>query len=190
MRRQRPEAVQRQAGRGAGKKRWNTCRWSPHAYCRTSGDDCLRIVLPSWGTATLAQPSENPSRTAGTETPGSPGRRRVTPAVRQRASWRRVHRSVRRCATNNKLRRRGFDQAASGVGLAGLTPHELRHTAASLAVDKLAVRYEAAAHLAATTTGSDRLELLQRRCGVEDEELQWDQQRRPAARRPREPARG
>jgi integrase len=27
-----------------------------------------------------------------------------------------------------------FDKAASDVGLAGLTPHELRHTAASLAV--------------------------------------------------------
>lgn len=32
------------------------------------------------------------------------------------------------------FRRRGFDQAASRAGLAGLTPHELRHTAASLAI--------------------------------------------------------
>jgi integrase len=35
---------------------------------------------------------------------------------------------------NNNFRWRGFDQAAACVGLAGLTPHELRHTAASLAV--------------------------------------------------------
>ncbi|MBC8094154.1 MAG: site-specific integrase [Pseudonocardia sp.] len=35
---------------------------------------------------------------------------------------------------NNNFRRRGFNQAAESVGLAGLTPHELRHTAASLAV--------------------------------------------------------
>jgi integrase len=32
------------------------------------------------------------------------------------------------------FRRRCFDRAAAEVGLAGLTPHELRHTAASLAV--------------------------------------------------------
>jgi integrase len=32
------------------------------------------------------------------------------------------------------FRRRHFDQAAQSVGLDGLTPHELRHTAASLAV--------------------------------------------------------
>jgi len=32
------------------------------------------------------------------------------------------------------FRRRGFDQAAAAVGLVGLTPHELRHTAASLAI--------------------------------------------------------
>ena len=32
------------------------------------------------------------------------------------------------------FRRRGFDQAATAVGLSGLTPHELRHTAASLAI--------------------------------------------------------
>jgi len=32
------------------------------------------------------------------------------------------------------FRRRGFDRAAREVGLAGLTPHELRHTAASLAI--------------------------------------------------------
>jgi integrase len=32
------------------------------------------------------------------------------------------------------FRRRGFDQAAVAVGLDGLTPHELRHTAASLAI--------------------------------------------------------
>src|SRR5664280_957589 len=32
------------------------------------------------------------------------------------------------------FRRRGFDQAAATVGLVGLTPHELRHTAASLAI--------------------------------------------------------
>jgi integrase len=32
------------------------------------------------------------------------------------------------------FRRRHFDQAAQSVGLEGLTPHELRHTAASLAV--------------------------------------------------------
>lgn len=35
---------------------------------------------------------------------------------------------------NNNFRRRVFDRAAASVGLAGLTPHELRHTAASLAV--------------------------------------------------------
>ncbi len=35
---------------------------------------------------------------------------------------------------NNNFRRRVFDRAAEAVGLAGLTPHELRHTAASLAV--------------------------------------------------------
>jgi integrase len=34
----------------------------------------------------------------------------------------------------NNFRRRSFDQAAASVGLAGLTPHDLRHTAASLAV--------------------------------------------------------
>src|SRR5205807_4290745 len=31
-------------------------------------------------------------------------------------------------------RKRVFDHAARGAGLSGLTPHELRHTAASLAV--------------------------------------------------------
>jgi integrase len=35
---------------------------------------------------------------------------------------------------NLNFRRDVFDKAASDVGLAGLTPHELRHTAASLAV--------------------------------------------------------
>ncbi|WP_255609398.1 tyrosine-type recombinase/integrase [Micromonospora sp. PLK6-60] len=35
---------------------------------------------------------------------------------------------------NNNFRRRVFDRAAELIGLAGLTPHELRHTAASLAV--------------------------------------------------------
>lgn len=35
---------------------------------------------------------------------------------------------------NNKIRRRIVDRPAESVGLAGLTPHELRHTAASLAV--------------------------------------------------------
>ncbi len=35
---------------------------------------------------------------------------------------------------NNNFRRRVFDAAAAEVGLTGLTPHELRHTAASLAV--------------------------------------------------------
>ncbi|GAA1624748.1 tyrosine-type recombinase/integrase [Actinoplanes couchii] len=35
---------------------------------------------------------------------------------------------------NNNFRRRAFDRAAETVGLKGLTPHELRHTAASLAV--------------------------------------------------------
>ncbi|MEU7172813.1 tyrosine-type recombinase/integrase [Micromonospora tulbaghiae] len=35
---------------------------------------------------------------------------------------------------NNNFRRRVFDRAAESVGLAGLTPHELRHTAASPAV--------------------------------------------------------
>jgi integrase len=35
---------------------------------------------------------------------------------------------------NNNFRRRVFDRAAEAVGLFGLTPHELRHTAASLAV--------------------------------------------------------
>lgn len=34
----------------------------------------------------------------------------------------------------NNFRRRSFDQAAADVGLNGLTPHELRHTAASLAI--------------------------------------------------------
>lgn len=34
----------------------------------------------------------------------------------------------------NNFRRRSFDPAAAAVGLAGLTPHELRHPAASLAV--------------------------------------------------------
>jgi integrase len=32
------------------------------------------------------------------------------------------------------FRRRTFDPAADRAGLAGLTPHELRHTAASLTV--------------------------------------------------------
>ena len=32
------------------------------------------------------------------------------------------------------FRRRHFDPAAASVGLAGVTPHELRHTAASLAI--------------------------------------------------------
>ncbi|CAB4921505.1 unannotated protein [freshwater metagenome] len=32
------------------------------------------------------------------------------------------------------FRRRGFDRAATAVGLPGLVPHELRHTAASLAI--------------------------------------------------------
>lgn len=35
---------------------------------------------------------------------------------------------------NNNFRHRCFDAAAAATGLAGLTPHELRHTAASLAV--------------------------------------------------------
>ncbi|MFG2007877.1 tyrosine-type recombinase/integrase [Micromonospora sp. NPDC048868] len=35
---------------------------------------------------------------------------------------------------NNNFRRRVFDRAAESIGLAGLTPHGLRHTAASLAV--------------------------------------------------------
>lgn len=35
---------------------------------------------------------------------------------------------------NNNFRRQTFDAAAESVGLAGFTPHELRHTAASLAV--------------------------------------------------------
>lgn len=35
---------------------------------------------------------------------------------------------------NLNFRREVFDQAAVGAGLGGLTPHELRHTAASLAV--------------------------------------------------------
>lgn len=35
---------------------------------------------------------------------------------------------------NNNFRRRGFDAGAAEVGLDGLTPHELRHAAASLAV--------------------------------------------------------
>jgi integrase len=34
----------------------------------------------------------------------------------------------------NNFRRRSLDRAAASVGLSGLTPHELRHTAASLAV--------------------------------------------------------
>jgi integrase len=34
----------------------------------------------------------------------------------------------------NNFRRRSFDRAAASIGLPGLTPHELRHTAASLAV--------------------------------------------------------
>jgi len=35
---------------------------------------------------------------------------------------------------SNNFRRRCFDRAAADVGLAGLVPHELRHTAASLAI--------------------------------------------------------
>ncbi len=35
---------------------------------------------------------------------------------------------------NRVFRRAGFDKAAAGMGLDGLVPHELRHTAASLAV--------------------------------------------------------
>jgi integrase len=35
---------------------------------------------------------------------------------------------------NRVFRRDAFDAAASGVGLEGLTPHEMRHTAASLAI--------------------------------------------------------
>jgi integrase len=35
---------------------------------------------------------------------------------------------------NRVFRRGGFDRAAAAIGLPGLTPHELRHTAASLAV--------------------------------------------------------
>jgi integrase len=35
---------------------------------------------------------------------------------------------------NNNFRRRVFDRAAKEAGLDGITPHELRHTAASLAV--------------------------------------------------------
>jgi integrase len=35
---------------------------------------------------------------------------------------------------NLNFRRDVFDRAASDAGLSGLTPHELRHTAASLAV--------------------------------------------------------
>jgi integrase len=35
---------------------------------------------------------------------------------------------------NRVFRRAGFDRAATAVGLEGLVPHELRHTAASLAV--------------------------------------------------------
>ena len=35
---------------------------------------------------------------------------------------------------NLKFRRDVFDRAAVAAGLAGLTPHELRHTAASLAI--------------------------------------------------------
>jgi hypothetical protein len=35
---------------------------------------------------------------------------------------------------NNAFRRRAFDAGAAAAGLAGLTPHELMHTAASLAV--------------------------------------------------------
>jgi integrase len=34
----------------------------------------------------------------------------------------------------NNFRRRSFDRAAASIGLTGITPHELRHTAASLAV--------------------------------------------------------
>ena len=37
---------------------------------------------------------------------------------------------------NLNFRRGCFDQAAKVVGLRGLTPHELRHTAASLAVSE------------------------------------------------------
>jgi integrase len=35
---------------------------------------------------------------------------------------------------NTNFRHRVFDQAAAAAGLPGLTPHEMRHTAASLAV--------------------------------------------------------
>ncbi|MFE9652476.1 tyrosine-type recombinase/integrase [Micromonospora sp. NPDC006431] len=37
---------------------------------------------------------------------------------------------------NNNFRRRVSDRAAESIGGTGLTPHELRHTAASLAVAK------------------------------------------------------
>jgi integrase len=39
-----------------------------------------------------------------------------------------------RVIRSQNFRRRYFDQAAAAVGLPGLVPHELRHTAASLAV--------------------------------------------------------
>ncbi|MEU8263313.1 hypothetical protein AB0C02_22125 [Micromonospora sp. NPDC048999] len=37
-----------------------------------------------------------------------------------------LHLLVMRCCANNNFRRRLFDRAAASVGLAGLTPHELR----------------------------------------------------------------
>ncbi|WP_255509031.1 tyrosine-type recombinase/integrase [Micromonospora sp. A202] len=50
------------------------------------------------------------------------------------ASYRRSSHSSRDHTALTGLRRRVFDRAAESIGLAGLTPHELRHTAASLAV--------------------------------------------------------
>jgi hypothetical protein len=45
-----------------------------------------------------------------------------------------VHVPARAVLRSQNLRRRGFDRAASSVGLDGLVPHELRRTAASLTI--------------------------------------------------------
>ncbi|WP_308159605.1 MULTISPECIES: tyrosine-type recombinase/integrase [Micromonospora] len=48
--------------------------------------------------------------------------------------WTRRASTARRRHVLNNFRRRVFDRPAESIGLAGLTPHELRHTAVSLAV--------------------------------------------------------
>ena len=53
---------------------------------------------------------------------------------RLRAQVRREQTLVTRVARNRTARRAWFNRAAAAIGAPGLTPHELRHTAASLAV--------------------------------------------------------